>query len=387
MLTVARINSLKTTMKPTVDPTTASPPFATGDPTIIPSTNPSMIPTFAPTTKPTDTPTDDLTTTQGKPAVTSTTTSTIMPTSKVTMSSTEEGGITHVTGHIFTSHPSIGPSVMDNGIETAERQNTFDHQAAGIPDNYMFFVSLSIILIAALCLIITLMDAKCWRINDFFHKKFVIRALVGFLDVFSDAAFAARVTVIHLSLRSVHSFVMMAVSLAFIILPIGLSLIQLLRATHRWRSNDQINAWLIHNATMLFFMSLATGSSFNAIAVVNCNAFKLELFSMGLSRKEILQWNNQRIWSVIFLEVFCQIFISKDARKQMFFLVSHCLMDFLCSEHPSAGHPAVVSHHFWSRHCRCFIDHLLFNVDRDYRLIHRSTIWYFASSADCGRAI
>ena len=147
----------------------------------------------------------------------------------------------------------------------------------------------------------------------------MIRALVGFMSVICDAAFAARVNGIHLALLSVHSFVMMAVSLAFIILPIGLSLIQLLRATHRWRSNDQINAWLIHNATMLFFMSLATGSSFNAIAVVNCNAFKLELFSMGLSRKEILQWNNQRIWSVIVLEVFCQIFISKDARKQMFF--------------------------------------------------------------------
>ena len=88
--------------------------------------------------------------------------------------STEEEAITHVTGSF---HTTIVPSIMDNGIERAERQNTFDHQAAGIPDNYMFFVSLSIILVAALCLIITLMDAKCWGIYDSSTRRIYERDL------------------------------------------------------------------------------------------------------------------------------------------------------------------------------------------------------------------
>ena len=155
-------------------------------------------------------------------------------------------------------------------------------------------------------MLITSIDAKCCRINDFFHKRFLVRAIIGFLDVFSDAAFAARITVIYLNVESSEStewMIVMICSFAFILLPIALSLLQLLRAMNRWRNTDQINAWLIHHATMLFFLSLATGSSFNAIAVANCNAFKLEMFSMGLSNKQLLQWDNQRIWSIIVLEV------------------------------------------------------------------------------------
>ena len=101
---------------------------------------------------------------------------------------------------------------------------------------------------------------------------------------------------------------MMICSIAFVVIPITLSMVQLLRATDQWRYNNAINAWLIRHSTLLFIMSFMTGSAFTAISLVNCNAFRASLFWMGLSKMELIQWNNQRIWSIVFLEVFIYSF-------------------------------------------------------------------------------
>ena len=76
----------------------------------------------------------------------------------------------------------------------------------------------------------------------------------------------------------------------------------------KWLKNDHQRAWLSKYSTVLLLLSIVTGSSFAAVAVLNSYLFKLEIFDMGLTQKEIRKYNTRRIYSIVMFEV-CNIFV------------------------------------------------------------------------------
>merc|ERR1712228_1094054 len=64
------------------------------------------------------------------------------------------------------------------------------------------------------------------------------------------------------------------------------------------------------NSKLLYFTSVATGSSFTAIEIFNSNLFGLDIFYMGLSRKHWLSFSAKRVYSIIAFENVPQLILS-----------------------------------------------------------------------------
>merc|ERR1712228_946425 len=64
------------------------------------------------------------------------------------------------------------------------------------------------------------------------------------------------------------------------------------------------------NSKLLYFTSVATGSSFTAIEIFNSNMFGLDIFYMGLSRKHWLSFSAKRVYSIIAFENVPQLILS-----------------------------------------------------------------------------
>ena len=100
-------------------------------------------------------------------------------------------------------------------------------------------------------------------------------------------------------------------SVTFIVLPLFCNVFQLSKEIETWKkeSNDEIfgssevYSWVRGRIKLIYIISFICGSSFSAVALLNSYLFKLELFSMGLSRKQRFVFENKRIFSIVFLEV------------------------------------------------------------------------------------
>mmetsp|Transcript_107493 Transcript_107493/g.131156 ORF Transcript_107493/g.131156 Transcript_107493/m.131156 type:complete len:309 (+) Transcript_107493:60-986(+) len=92
-----------------------------------------------------------------------------------------------------------------------------------------------------------------------------------------------------------------------IIFPLITTIFQLHRAsTNVWSKNQYnghaIRAWLTQYSKVMYFISLLTGSAFTSIELVNTNLFSLVVLNMGLPRKDIYSFRNQRIKSSVLCE-------------------------------------------------------------------------------------
>ena len=157
-------------------------------------------------------------------------------------------------------------------------------------------------------MILAFLDARCCRINDYFHAGSILQALVGFLDFVSDGLFAIQLTLI--SIDSPHGKVRQRVllltvaSYVFIALPMILGFAQLLRENQKeWIHSVQLRNWMKKHSYFVYIVSLLSGSSFNAVALANCEAFYLSMFCMGLSKRSKMKFNSNRLWSVVMFEV------------------------------------------------------------------------------------
>lgn len=146
---------------------------------------------------------------------------------------------------------------------------------------------------------IAYVDALFIRINDYFYIGAIIAALIGFLDVFSDVVFAVTVMT-----KPSAPFEMIIGAWLFIVLPVAVSIVQLAYMAHtEWSRCVRLKRWILKNSYILYILPVFMGSSFVSLSILNSNALKLKVFSMGLSKDELARFNVQRVWSIVFLEV------------------------------------------------------------------------------------
>merc|ERR1719499_2401741 len=90
--------------------------------------------------------------------------------------------------------------------------------------------------------------------------------------------------------------------------PVLMSLVQMIRMTRReWERKDNVKGWIFRHSMVFYFLPLLCGSAFNAVAILNSNAFQMDFFSMDLSETELSRFKVQRIWSIVFFENLPQV--------------------------------------------------------------------------------
>ena len=166
-------------------------------------------------------------------------------------------------------------------------------------------------LIAILLLFIVLLsciDAKCIRRNDFHNAKVLISTIIYFLDTVSDGLFALQIT--HTEgfkwqLLFVSSLgITFILSISFIIIPIFISLFQLYHESNKhWNKQDILRSWLGNNMYSLYIVSILTGSSFTGVRLCQSGLFNCKSFNIPLSKMEALHFHAKRIYSITFLKI------------------------------------------------------------------------------------
>ena len=157
-----------------------------------------------------------------------------------------------------------------------------------------------------------LVESKCMHNNDRFNYKAIVVFLFYSTDFVSDWFFAAKLM---LEIVDFVFFVLFVSSVAFIIVPLIANVFQLHKEISKWNkhgdgsgsgkynSMNQVKIWIKSRIKIIYVLSFICGSSFSTIALCNSNLFKLDIFSMGLSKKQIAIFQNKRIFSIVFLEV------------------------------------------------------------------------------------
>ena len=125
---------------------------------------------------------------------------------------------------------------------------------------------------------------------------------MGVFDLLSDIFLAVEMSAITQD-KSIFSILFM-LYLYTIIFPVLLALLQLMRQLKKhWWKDDNVKVWLASNVQLLYFLSIFTGASFTAIELVNSNLFQLEVFSMDLTREQLIRFRAKSVYSIVFMEV------------------------------------------------------------------------------------
>eukprot|EP01084_Bolivina_argentea_P303040 523149_1 len=165
------------------------------------------------------------------------------------------------------------------------------------------YISLYIGSFLVFMIIIAYIYGKYAKPNDFFRVVALITASLHILDMVSDVLFAVSI------LGNQKFKIIFFLSILFIVVPLLLSLYQLHKMMYnKWvKSSDEIKLWIKDNISILFTMSIITGSSFAAIELCHSNLFNLTQFSIPLSKTEINLFKTGRIYSIILFENLPQI--------------------------------------------------------------------------------
>ena len=278
---------MPTTISPSSDPTV--------EPTVVPTYGPSSSPTDDPTSDPSDVPTIDPT----KAPSDNPTEITSNPTNDPTQAPTE-----------MTINPTQQPTTdptdvpIDSGISAYEaRKQEYEPQL----DNLTEFFQIILAAFAGSTFIMTIMaviDAKTLRINDYFKIGAILSFFVQTSDMISDCFFVAQINIINKIERDSVYTVIFALSIVFIVFPAMTALFQLyFYAKKHWLQNNYVRSWLSKFSTLLLLLSVITGSSFAAVALLNSYIFQLDIFDMGLTQKQMKGFNTKRVYSIVIFEV------------------------------------------------------------------------------------
>ena len=186
---------------------------------------------------------------------------------------------------------------------------------------------------AALIVLIATGDSWYIRINDLFDPSAVGIFVFYFFDFVSglnaflihrfatvsirkmfinvlDLFFAAQLWLLTIKSESnqMYYFILFVGSISFIIIPLVTNVLQLNRQIKIWDSQKQaemyvVSNWIKDRILSLYGLIFICGSSFSVVALANSYLFQLEMFSMGLSKKQRAMFRNKRIFSVVLLEV------------------------------------------------------------------------------------
>ena len=203
-----------------------------------------------------------------------------------------------------------------------------------------------IVAVVLLIAITAWIDARCCRINDYFKIGFITRTLIGFLDFLSDLLFALKLTMLCLDAAEYPEETLIATIAAyiFIALPIFVSFKQLIVENKReWIHSAQLRNWMKSWSYVLNVASIITGSAYNAVALANSQMFNLSVFSMGLTKDQMMRFSTQRIFGVVMCEVKSFNFISRRFLQKVLREHDHLLMSsMLYTECTPTRHSNVV---------------------------------------------
>eukprot|EP01084_Bolivina_argentea_P055315 101424_1 len=211
---------------------------------------------------------------------------------------------------IITNFPTFSPSIPTNipsqfpTTEKIETVQAFSEELNKSVTNIFQFTVISICIFFIAIAFCAYIDARCMRKNDFFNINNIATAFVQTLDVISDVFFATDL------LLSYHNILPGILATITIICPVIISLYQLYVESNKyWLKNNILRSWLSSYAKLLYFVSIITGSSFTAIQLFNSGMFTLQLFDMGLGKKERMNFKRKRVYSVVLIENTPQIIL------------------------------------------------------------------------------
>merc|ERR1712087_361249 len=99
-------------------------------------------------------------------------------------------------------------------------------------------------------------------------------------------------------------------SVLFILVPVVLNIVNLFKFQNKLvKTNDRYRPWFEDYIMILFFLSFICGSTFSAVELANSNLFGLRMFSMGLSKRDMMRFKQNRLWSVVVAENVPQLVI------------------------------------------------------------------------------
>eukprot|EP01083_Nonionella_stella_P317994 1160226_1 len=200
------------TPRPTPHPTPSPTPRPTPHPTPSPTPSPSPAPTHAPTVTPTRAPTVSPT----HAPIPAPTVPTISPTDTPTVSPTGAP----------TFAPSLYAKLIDNKQGTTTRGISSLAITIFIMSAFLAFV------------LVSLVDAKCLRRNDYFMMLNIVGAAFDVSDTVLDILFALNLTLYFNETKSIQFLVAAIASYVFIIFPITYSIIQLIMKSRKWWETD-----------------------------------------------------------------------------------------------------------------------------------------------------
>ena len=225
-----------------------------------------------------------------------------------------------------TDSPSVAPTNSPSNSPTRTPTKSPIHLIEKIEESKLKWHGLTFCLFVVLS-ILAIFDAYCYRKNDYFKSSALLKGLIGVLHVVTDVLFASLITVRYHHDKSTWNLVFTVVAWTSNILPILLSLCQLSRMIQgEWSQKEGVRQWILRNSHVLYILSFICGNAFAAIGLVNSNAFRLKIFSMGLNQRDLSNFNIQSLISVVIFEVlyvsFCALSIFN-----LFLTSSHILND------------------------------------------------------------
>ena len=160
----------------------------------------------------------------------------------------------------------------------------------------------AVLIIFLLIIISSYIYSKCISINDFYSVSSLISAAIHTNDTFSDTLFIIHIT--HQpEYPSTVPKISLITSIAFVVLPVITSIYQLHHEIYKWRMNDDLGQWITENITLLYILSVVTGSSFSAVGLCCSNLFNLNQFQMPLNSMQRNKFQNKKMYSIVLVEV------------------------------------------------------------------------------------
>ena len=213
------------------------------------------------------------------------------------------------TTHNPTSQPTFtdSGSVSDPPTASPTFSPMFNNQAINhdtqFDDQQTVFQQLTIIIAAGFLFIILIswIDAKYIRRNDFYQIGPLFSALFHILDAWTDIFFALQCVYhpdfIFGSFAS-PMFIIFALSLAFIILPMATTLYQLYSVSDKhWSKDDDLRGYLSAYSYSLYMASMVCGSAFASVKLFRSRVFNLAMFDIPLTKQDALHFETKKVLS------------------------------------------------------------------------------------------
>lgn len=168
-----------------------------------------------------------------------------------------------------------------------------------------------IVCIIAIVICLGLIDSRKLRPNELFQWSSIVVFLFYISDFISDIFFSGKLLL--QAEKEEYYLALFIASVFFVLLPVVANVYQLHDEISKWNEERMsspgnsalrhVARWVESRVKTLYMLSFVSGSSFSSVILLNSYLFRLDLFSMGLSKKQLAAFHTKRIFSVVLLEV------------------------------------------------------------------------------------